>query len=231
MEITRNQILYIENDLKAKGLNNGQIREELIDHVCCLVEEQLHNGLTFTEAYGNVLNHFMKEEFKSLNKEYKKQRMMHIKRKLMAPAIAASIMLCVFVVDAQDKPDLHPLGGSPRVSSEFGMRIHPITKKETFHRGIDLVTPIGTPVKVSADGYVKSIKETEGYGKYIVIQHDETYATLYATLSEFKVTEGDRVFKGQVIALSGNSGMSTAPHLHYEIIKNGDYEDPLAYMD
>ena len=118
-------------------------------------------------------------------------------------------------------------------SSGFGMRIHPIEKVEKQHNGIDLAAEKGTPVMATAAGIVVKVeykKPGKGYGRKIVIQHNETYATLYAQLSEFKVTEGEKVSKGQVIGLVGSSGVSTGPHLHYEIRKNGEPVDPENYF-
>ena len=100
-----------------------------------------------------------------------------------------------------------------------------------MHRGVDIVMPVGTAIVATADGVVESVEnEADGYGINITLKHDDDYETVYAQLSDVKLTPGDSVKKGQVIALSGNSGMSTAPHLHYEVIHSGEWVDPSFYF-
>ncbi|MDD5360050.1 MAG: M23 family metallopeptidase [Sulfurovaceae bacterium] len=107
----------------------------------------------------------------------------------------------------------------PRVTSSFGYRIHPIFHTKKMHNGIDFKTNIGTPIKSTADGFVTRVvsSDTGGYGKLVVIRHPYGFDTAYAHLSSIKVSVGQKVKRGQLIALSGNSGRSTGPHLHYEV--------------
>jgi murein DD-endopeptidase MepM/ murein hydrolase activator NlpD len=122
------------------------------------------------------------------------------------------------------KPSILPIkkNWKVRMTSGFGMRIHPIYKVEKMHLGIDFSCQVGTPIIASADGVVENIESASiGYGNMITINHGDKYQTRYAQLSEFSVKEGETVKKGQLIALSGNSGASTAPHLHYEVIAIG----------
>nr|WP_321412697.1 M23/M56 family metallopeptidase [uncultured Carboxylicivirga sp.] len=118
-----------------------------------------------------------------------------------------------------------------RVSSGFGMRMHPIYKEKRMHKGIDFVAGSNTPVLAIADGIVRKVennfKEGEGYGKYIIVDHADGYSSLYAQLNDYKIKEGDTVKQGDVIGLVGSSGMSTAPHLHLEIMKDGKNIDPM----
>jgi hypothetical protein len=119
------------------------------------------------------------------------------------------------------------------ITSGFGWRIHPITKKKQFHQAIDIAAKEGTPVLASADGIIvkrEFIEEGKGYGRVIIIKHDNTYSTVYAQLSEFKVNLGDKVKQGDVIGLVGHSGISTGPHLHYEVLKDGKNVDPKDYF-
>jgi murein DD-endopeptidase MepM/ murein hydrolase activator NlpD len=119
-----------------------------------------------------------------------------------------------------------------KFTSGFGERIHPIYRKKMMHKGVDLAAAEGTPVKVTADGIVEKTEEwPEGYGKYIIVVHNDLYVTLYAQLSEIKVEVGDKVENGKVIGLVGSSGLSTAPHLHYEVRMNGEAVDPSDYFD
>ena len=118
-----------------------------------------------------------------------------------------------------------------RVTSGFGMRMHPVMKVKKMHMGMDFACEIGTEIVGTADGEVSEIQnKPDGYGKLIIIDHGSGYKTYYAQLSQFKVKQGEQVKKGQVIGLSGNSGMSTAPHLHYEVKKGDRRVDPAKYI-
>ena len=114
-----------------------------------------------------------------------------------------------------------------RVTSQFGRRQHPITGDERMHRGVDYGAPEGTPVQAVADGRVSFAGWRGGYGKLLIITHSGGYETRYAHLSGFNVSSGSRVSQGQQVAQSGNTGASTAPHLHYEMLRNGAHIDPL----
>ena len=129
-------------------------------------------------------------------------------------------------------PDLMPVSEDVRVSSYFGMRIHPVYKKKQMHWGIDFPLPIGTPIRAAADGIVqKTLQEGKksSYGKHIQIGHDHVYSSLYAHLSKVYVTEGQMIQRGDTIGLSGNTGVTTGPHLHFEVFKNGIHVNPLAF--
>ncbi len=118
-----------------------------------------------------------------------------------------------------------------RISSYFGYRIDPIYKVKKFHEGIDFSAPVGTPVHVTGDGVVvRVIRSNRGYGNEIIVDHGFGYMTRYAHLSAFKVKKGQRVKRGQIIGLVGNTGKSTAPHLHYEVIKNHHPINPINFF-
>lgn len=110
----------------------------------------------------------------------------------------------------------------------FGWRMHPILRTRKFHNGVDYRAPLGSPIVAAGDGVVIKISSEWGYGKYVRIQHDGGYTTTYAhiegTPKGLKV--GDRVAQGQVIAYVGSTGLSTGPHLYYELRVGGTYEDP-----
>ncbi|WP_447957369.1 peptidoglycan DD-metalloendopeptidase family protein [Vreelandella sp. EE7] len=115
----------------------------------------------------------------------------------------------------------HPFEGSYRLSSNFNPnRKHPVTGRISPHNGTDFAMPIGTPVTAPADGRVERVTNHAAAGRYIVIRHDNGYRTRYLHLSKPLVSAGDRVAMGDRIALSGNTGRSTGPHLHYEVIVN-----------
>ena len=145
----------------------------------------------------------------------------------MQKALISNGLLPDLLIEQNRKPSGWPLDNRfHRISSAFGMRLHPIDKVKKMHRGIDFPAPMGTPVYATADGVVTMVKDSpDGYGKHIRIKHGE-FETLYAQLSSFEVKTGDRVLRGQIIGSVGSSGRSTNPHLHYEVLKNGKPVDP-----
>lgn len=116
-------------------------------------------------------------------------------------------------------PAIKPCDGM--IGAEFGMRIHPILNISRMHEGIDIVTDIGSKVHATGDGYVDFVGIRGGYGLCIEINHGFGYKTVYGHLSESEVKEGQSVKRGFEIAKSGTSGLSTGPHLHYEVEHNG----------
>ncbi len=118
-----------------------------------------------------------------------------------------------------------------RISSGYGWRIDPIYKTKKMHWGLDFTAETGTNVYSTGNGVVKEIQQKRwGYGNCIIIDHGFGYVSRYAHLSAFKVKKGDKVVRGQLIGLVGSSGKSTAPHLHYEIEKNGKKIDPIHFF-
>ncbi|MCS6818705.1 MAG: M23 family metallopeptidase [Chitinophagales bacterium] len=117
-----------------------------------------------------------------------------------------------------------------RLASGFGMRMDPIYKVPKFHEGMDFTAPVGTEVYVTGDGVVETVEYSySGYGNQVVVDHGYGYKTRYAHLSKFKVKVGQKVKRGDVIGLVGNTGKSTGPHLHYEVIKGGVPVNPVYY--
>jgi len=115
-------------------------------------------------------------------------------------------------------------------SSFYGMRMHPIYKVKKLHRGIDIVLPLNSEVYASADGVVKQVSYSYGYGKKVVIDHENGIETIYGHLNGTNVKVGEIVKSGQLIAHSGNTGVSTGPHLHYEIRIHKKSIDPLKLL-
>ena len=115
-----------------------------------------------------------------------------------------------------------PINGA-RLSSPFGMRKHPIDGFNKMHRGTDFAAPMGTPIMASGDGVVKKAGWCGGGGNCVKIRHNSTYQTVYAHMSKFGrgIKKGVRVKQGQIIGYVGSTGLSTGPHLHYEVIENG----------
>ncbi|MFN0204323.1 MAG: M23 family metallopeptidase [Bacteroidia bacterium] len=129
----------------------------------------------------------------------------------------------------QHLPAIKPVPGN--VISGFGPRFHPVLKIHKDHTGLDFVAPIGTPAAATADGTVVTAGVSSGgYGNQVEIDHGYGLTTKYAHLSEVKVKVGQQVKRGDIIALTGNTGLSSGPHLHYEILKNGTKIDPVDFF-
>lgn len=129
------------------------------------------------------------------------------------------------------KPDGNPISGNIHITSNFGIRIHPIYGTTKFHRGIDISCKFHTKVSSTANGVVEFAGFKKGYGYYIIINHRNGYKTAYAHLSKIRVRSGQKVKKGGVIGFSGSTGISTGPHLHYEVIYNGRFINPRPFLN
>lgn len=130
-------------------------------------------------------------------------------------------------------PAIQPVANKEltRLASGFGMRIHPIYKVKMMHFGVDFTAPRHTPIYSTGDGVVERvIRSFGGYGKQVVINHGFGYKTRYAHMQDFNVKKGDRIKRGDMIGTVGNSGLSTAPHLHYEILKDNKKVNPVNYF-
>jgi murein DD-endopeptidase MepM/ murein hydrolase activator NlpD len=130
-------------------------------------------------------------------------------------------------------PAIQPIANKQlqALASGYGMRIHPIYKVKKMHTGIDFAAPIGTPIYATADGKVEEVSiRYSGYGKAIVIDHGFGYKTRYAHMHDFAIKQGQTVKRGELIGYVGNTGVSTAPHLHYEVLLNGILINPVHYF-
>ena len=129
-------------------------------------------------------------------------------------------------------PSIMPVSNKDlkRTASGWGWRIHPIYKTRRFHWGMDFSAPEGTPIYATGDGVIKRISSSKiGFGKMIEIKHGFGYETLYGHLSKFNVKKGQKVKRGDIIGYVGNTGTSTAPHLHYEVHIRGKKVNPQHY--
>ena len=123
---------------------------------------------------------------------------------------------------------MHKPVSAGQLGDGFGWRVHPILRTRKFHNGVDYRAPMGSPIVAAGDGVVVKIDSETGYGKYIRIQHDGGYTTTYAHIEGTPkgLTVGDHVAQGQVIAYVGSTGLSTGPHLYYELRVGDTYKDP-----
>lgn len=116
------------------------------------------------------------------------------------------------------------------VTSGFGWRTHPIYKTMEFHPGMDFSAEQGTPIYATGDGLVdRADNLAQGYGNHVVVNHGFGYQTLYGHMSRIAVKAGQKIMRGQLIGYVGSTGLSTAPHIHYEVIKNGEKVNPINY--
>lgn len=130
-------------------------------------------------------------------------------------------------------PSVQPVdnGKLTGMVASFGRRVHPFYKVLRMHTGVDYALPVGSSVYATADGTVRTIKRSErGYGNMIVVEHGALYATSYAHLEKINVRQGQSVRRGDVIGEVGNTGLSMAPHLHYEVLYKGEAVDPVNYF-
>lgn len=116
------------------------------------------------------------------------------------------------------------------VTSGFGWRTHPIYKTQEFHPGMDFAAEQGTPIYATGDGVVEVADNlAQGYGNHVVINHGFGYQTLYGHMSRIKARVGQKVLRGELIGYVGSTGLSTAPHVHYEVIKNNEKVNPINF--
>lgn len=127
-------------------------------------------------------------------------------------------------------PVVYPVPSQPIISRYFGETVDPFSGRRKFHNGIDFIGEIGTPVIATASGIVKSIEKHPLWGKKIVISHSTNITTVYAHLGEIKTSQGKKVKKGEIIGEIGTSGISSGPHLHYEIRYKGKPVDPAEFF-
>lgn len=130
-------------------------------------------------------------------------------------------------------PAIQPISNKNlnRLTSGFGYRIDPLYKTVKFHAGLDFTAPQGSPIYATADGVVKTAGNLgNGYGNHVIINHGYSYSTLYGHMYRIKVKNGQRVKRGEVIGYVGNTGKSTGPHLHYEVIKGRKHLNPIYFF-
>lgn len=222
----KEQYLALSTQLKELGYLGNKLRtmvnleplddkERILGKGGGLVSNDLIKNLNFSddikksfEAIELVINRFEfeKNEFKNLEKRMLENENFFDALPVLIPTVGE------FSIDG------------------FGMRLHPILKVVRMHEGIDILNDIGTPVYAPGNGVVSYIGNRGGLGITLEIEHGFGYKTVYGHLSKILVKEGQKVKRGDKIALSGNTGLSTGPHLHYEVHYNGVPQDPVYYF-
>jgi len=180
-----------------------------------------------------ITNHFKSSTIKNRVIMITKNRTPRLRKLtylLVFPVVA--LLIQSFTTDTlqNNPPEIRPVKGG-KISSAFNiLRKTPYNKEATRHTGIDISVPDGTPVVSPADGVVLKAEKMENWGNLILIKHDDVYETYYAHLKDISVKPGDHVTEGQEIGHAGSTGLSTGPHLHYEVIKNGERVNPEDYF-
>jgi len=264
MMLDDTQIARLVEHLAAAGLR-GDVRTELLDHLCCEAEALAEDGqLDIVVATDRVLERWPTGRVQQLQQSITfttKTKPMLVRIATSAALVAGLAFLwpaaptsnpvtpgsstpstCPAVPEvvaaAVTWPDFDPPTASPLAGvslhdahSGFGMRIHPISKRKQLHRGIDFRAKLGTEVLATAAGRVVFAGENGKNGIQVRIVHEDGYVTVYNHLQVVTVERAERVTQGQVIAKVGNTGQSTGPHLHYEVLLNDQPIDPLALLD
>jgi murein DD-endopeptidase MepM/ murein hydrolase activator NlpD len=155
-----------------------------------------------------------------------------LKREVTA-SMAAVEEINRYLAKEQDVYRASPSGwpASGRISSGFGMRVHPSDGVRRMHTGLDITMPRGTPLHATADGVVSFADRSGASGNIVVIEHGQGLTTVYAHNSRNNVKAGQTVKRGEVIAYSGSTGVSTGPHVHYEVWRNGQSVNPEPYLE
>ena len=124
---------------------------------------------------------------------------------------------------------INPIEGI--ITSPGGLRYNPITRRREFHDGIDIAAPIGTPIVAPREGTVLATGNSTSFGRYLRMAHPDGYVSFMAHLHSVTVSVGDVVRQGDKVAYSGNTGRSTGPHLHFSLFRDGQFVDPINYVD
>jgi murein DD-endopeptidase MepM/ murein hydrolase activator NlpD len=218
----------IEKLLKEKGLFFKNSIEEYTDHFTSMYEDHLLKyEAKQAELYIQVAINRL--DSKQINQDYLK---LYYKNKFIMLASISSI-LCIFFLNfpQADPPSIQPLKYTAnQVSSAYGMRTHPVSETKVLHKGIDIKAKTGTHVVATSAGVIVKAEYSKKNGYFIEIKHDATYSTRYLHLSKLDVEANDKIELGQKIGEVGSTGLSSAPHLHYEVLENGKAVDPAPYM-
>ena len=230
----------IEHQLKSAGVRNKSLLEELSDHYYCELEVQLEQGQTLQKAQEHVIATIKSKNYRPLNRQI---FFIHHKNQIIMSTLCAVFLsiFTLFSVQGEmpndppklpiDPPSIWPIEPSvDDISSGYGYAIHPFSKKRRFHKGIDIRAKVGTAIMAPADATVVEAGYDDKRGNYIILKHDDIYTTRYNHLSEIRIKKGATVKQGEVIGKVGSTGLSTGPHLHYEVLKNNKHVDPIEFL-
>ena len=226
--------LNADLDLVNKVLDEMQKRDEDLYRVA-LYADKFPDELRIMGTGGSEKYNYLEGYTNSKLLKSTSDKMDYVERRLNGQSLSFNELLEL----AKNKekmlssiPAIQPVSNKnlKHMASGYGYRIDPIYKTRRMHTGMDFTANIGTSVYATGDGVVESTEVSGwGYGRCIVINHGYGYKTRYAHLSAFKVTQGQKIKRGELIGLVGSTGKSTGPHLHYEVEKGGQKVNPVHY--
>ncbi|MFK8165679.1 MAG: M23 family metallopeptidase [Lewinella sp.] len=254
--LTSPQVALVQAHLAHAGLPDD-LSGELLDHLCCAIEQRMDGGVAFDQALTETVNGWPVRHLQKLHRDVRlttKIRPMFYRVSTAAALLAGIALLSplpwpsapadaalshheIEITPAAfffEPPTASPIAGVDMkdiLTSGFGMRMHPLFKRKVFHRGIDLKADTGTPVMATADGRVVFAGNDGDYGISVRILHEDGYVTSYNHLDTHTVQKGDQLLLGQTIGTVGTTGKSLGPHLHYEVRKDDVPINPLALLD
>ncbi len=196
-------LLPISDEERLLGIGGGSF-DNSIDFLSDNAGKQLKDALNFVDKLSRKIE-FEKSNYDKISKKLKENKKLYF---------------CIPAIKPANGIALH----------DFGMRMHPILHKKRMHAGIDILANWRTPVHVTGNGKVQFVGYRGGYGLCVQVDHGFGYTTLYAHLSKALVRKGQTLKRGELIAKTGNSGLSTGPHLHYEIRHNGKALNPSRFF-
>lgn len=194
-------------------MNDKEAFYKIID----IIEEK--TDIDIKEMYGKIKEIVRTDKIKTMGQGGMLAVNVNKDEPMQAPA---NMSLAPLFLTAKAKSPLKEYS----VTSNYGFRIHPISEKTDFHTGIDLAAPQGSKISAAYPGKVKETGESDIYGLYVVLEHANGLESVYCHCSEIKAKEGTSVRQGETIALVGSTGISTGPHLHFDIRVNGVNYDP-----
>ena len=221
-------------------------KELILVHECQADHYVIQNGTDKTVYQKTLIDGMFQNGLYQLSNSFyllikNRIKMMNINKKsswkyfIFIPVVCTLFIIFSFTNESENltKPFMAPVKKTAKIniSSPYGNRTHPYTKKENFHRGVDFKAPAGTPVLATANAVVKKTGEDDKQGKFIILIHDHIYSTVYTHLQKIIVSDGQSVKAGDVIGKIGNTGWSTGSHLHYEIWKGEDHVNPADYFE
>lgn len=227
--VTGGVIYYLKNEVDFAKVKQRELETKsmsLSEEVTSLKElkDNLESDLVEREERINLVADRLGDLEKVLGVE---EGAGALETRLDAAAITSSVRMVMLTQIPSGSPVQHA-----RISSGYGKRKHPVTGKMKFHRGQDFAVNIGTPVYAPADGVVEVVRPSnKGSGNFLRLQHAYGFSSSYSHLQKFKVQSGDFVQKGDLIGYSGNSGLSSGPHLHYEVRFVGRPLNPRPFVD
>ncbi len=236
IEFMEQQLNIIKSELDTLGTFAGDLQKKDDDIYRNIFGVEQYpgylrkGGIGGSDRYKNIRGYSSSEEIVET-----RQRISRLQRKFVAQSKSLEEVYNL----ARNKtemlssiPAIQPVSNKDltRMASGYGYRIHPIYKIRKLHTGMDFTAPTGTDIYATGDGVVVEVeRKRSGYGRSVIIKHGYGYQTLYGHMSKVLVKRGQKIKRGEVIGLVGNTGTSVGPHLHYEVIKDGKKVNPANY--